>query len=132
MSLRFSFPGQGSHYVGMGKDLLNHYEAVRRVYQEASKALGYDVAALSFYGPAEELDKTFRTQPCLMVRQLRQSVLWEDCVKTVFAAYASTFIEVGPGKVLSDLIRRIEPSARVFNVGNVETVTKVVSEFRTP
>jgi [acyl-carrier-protein] S-malonyltransferase len=47
----------------MGRDLFDHYDAVKRIYREASEALGYDVAALSFDGPAEELNKTFRTQP---------------------------------------------------------------------
>ncbi|MGO9379380.1 MAG: ACP S-malonyltransferase [Dissulfurispiraceae bacterium] len=63
----FVFPGQGSQAVGMGKDFYDHFDEVRRLYDEASATLGYDVAALSFSGPADELNKTFRTQPCLLV-----------------------------------------------------------------
>jgi [acyl-carrier-protein] S-malonyltransferase len=50
----------------MGKDLYDNLEEVRETYKAASDALGYDVAELSFNGPEDELNKTFRTQPCLI------------------------------------------------------------------
>jgi [acyl-carrier-protein] S-malonyltransferase len=50
----------------MGKDLWENFDEVKALYEDASSALGYDVKALSFEGPQEELNKTFRTQPCLL------------------------------------------------------------------
>lgn len=306
MKIASVFPGQGSQVVGMGKDLYANFDEVKRIYEEASGTLGYDVADLSFNGPAEELNKTFRTQPCLLVaeiasytaletkgvrpsvvaghslgeysalvaagsisfrdavkiteirgkimqeavpegkglmaailgldrnivdeicsrteghvsaanyncpgqivisgesaavqdamnrakeagakkvvplavsvpshsalmkdagrnfeealrsieirdaevpfvnntearfisdaneireslvRQLSQSVLWEDCIRTIVLSGMNIFVEVGPGRVLSGLIKRIEPSARIFNVENIETLNKTVSEL---
>lgn len=70
MKIAFVFPGQGSQYVGMGKDLWDRFDEVKAVYSEASRALGYDLADLSFNGPLEELNETYRTQPCVLTASM--------------------------------------------------------------
>src|SRR2546426_7840139 len=60
------FPGQGSQTVGMGKDLADRYPSAARVFDEANEAIGFDLRALCFDGPQDELDRTVNTQPALV------------------------------------------------------------------
>lgn len=62
MKIAFMFPGQGAQTVGMGKDLYENYEEVRKVYEEASKIAGKDIAKLTFESSLEELSKTENAQ----------------------------------------------------------------------
>lgn len=66
MKLALVFPGQGSQHVGMGKAFYDAMPEVKTVFEEASDALGYDMAGLCFDGPEDELNKTMRTQPALL------------------------------------------------------------------
>ena len=75
MKLGFVFPGQGSQFVGMGKDYYEKYECVRKVYNKASQILGFDIAKLSFEGPEEELNQTKNTQLAILVMSLAISEL---------------------------------------------------------
>jgi [acyl-carrier-protein] S-malonyltransferase len=59
------FSGQGSQYPGMGKALFEASPAARAVYECAGDVLGFDVATVSFTGSAEELSRTFVSQPAI-------------------------------------------------------------------
>ena len=61
----FVFPGQGSQAVGMLADMAATWPVIEETFGEASAALGYDLWALAQQGPAEELNKTWQTQPAL-------------------------------------------------------------------
>lgn len=62
----FVFPGQGSQYVGMGKELADTFQICRQVFEEADDALGQKISRLCFDGPAEELQLTEHTQPAIL------------------------------------------------------------------
>ena len=108
------FPGQGSQVVGMGRDLYAAHEVVRRAYDEASAALGYDIAALSFDGPAERLAQTDVTQPALLVnsvavfRLLRERGLRFDVALGHSLGEYSALVASGalPFDAAVDLVRR--------------------------
>ncbi|MDX6613376.1 MAG: [acyl-carrier-protein] S-malonyltransferase [Blastocatellia bacterium] len=64
--LAYIFPGQGSQYAGMGKDLAANFEAAKQIFEAADDALGSSISALCFDGPAEALQLTENTQPAIL------------------------------------------------------------------
>jgi [acyl-carrier-protein] S-malonyltransferase len=66
MSVAFTFPGQGSQAVGMGKDLAETFPEARAVFAEVDEALGQKLSAIMFEGPEETLTLTANAQPALM------------------------------------------------------------------
>ena len=75
----FVFPGQGSQYAGMGKDVAARFPTARRVFDEIDSALGYSISKLCFEGPEEELKLTQNTQPAILaVSSAIHAVLEEE------------------------------------------------------
>lgn len=72
------FPGQGSQGVGMLADLATQYPVVESTFAEASEALGYDLWHLVQNGPAEELNKTWQTQPALLAASVAIFRVWQQ------------------------------------------------------
>lgn len=66
MTLAFIFPGQGSQFIGMGKDLAESFTEAKEVFQEVDDALGQNLSSIMFAGDAEELNLTENTQAALM------------------------------------------------------------------
>ena len=66
MAIAFTFPGQGSQTVGMGKDLAEAFPEARKVFDEVDDALGEKLSALIWEGPEEVLTLTANAQPALM------------------------------------------------------------------
>ena len=64
--LAFVFPGQGSQFAGMGRDLADNFPVARQLFQEANDALGFDISSLCFNGPEEDLRLTTNTQPAIV------------------------------------------------------------------
>lgn len=70
MDIAFTFPGQGSQFVGMGKDLAEVYPAAREVFAEVDDALGASLTSLMWDGPSDSLTLTENAQPALMAVSL--------------------------------------------------------------
>ena len=83
----FLFPGQGSQYAGMGKDLAENFPLARHTFEEADDALGFKLSKLCFDGPEEDLKLTFNTQPAILTASIaalrvvqQETGLKADCV----------------------------------------------------
>lgn len=72
------FPGQGSQTLGMLADLAAAYPIVEETFAEASSVLGYDLWQLVQQGPAEELNKTWQTQPALLAASVAIWRVWQQ------------------------------------------------------
>ncbi|HWK13845.1 MAG TPA: ACP S-malonyltransferase [Rhizobiaceae bacterium] len=70
MAIAFTFPGQGSQSVGMGKDLADAFPEARRVFEEVDEALAQKLSRIMWEGPEEELTLTANAQPALMAVSL--------------------------------------------------------------
>jgi len=62
----FIFPGQGSQYIGMGKEFHENFPVARQVFEEADDALHFPISALCFKGPPDQLKLTENTQPAIL------------------------------------------------------------------
>ena len=105
--------------------------------QKAADRLAGDLAAITWSdlkmplvnnAEARAITKAGDIQASL-VRQLPSSVLWEDSVKTMAAMGVMTFVEVGPGTVLSGLNKRIQPDAVTLNVNDPKSLEATRAAF---
>ena len=98
--------------------------------QKAADRLAADLASITWTDLRMPLINNAEAKPIVkaadiqasLVRQLPSSVLWEDSVKAMAATGVKTFVEIGPGTVLTGLIRRIAPDATTLNVNDPKSL----------
>ncbi|NLY17511.1 MAG: ACP S-malonyltransferase [Clostridiaceae bacterium] len=65
-----------------------------------------------------------------LINQVSRCVMWEDCVRTMISKGVDTFVEIGPGKVLSGFIKKIDKNVKVLNVEDMDSLKAAISAIK--
>ncbi|HEY8402318.1 MAG TPA: ACP S-malonyltransferase [Cytophagaceae bacterium] len=84
----YVFPGQGSQFPGMGKDLYEKSEKARSLFQKANEILGFDITKIMFEGTEEELKQTKVTQPAIFLHSVILAQVSEDFKPEMVAGHS--------------------------------------------
>ena len=89
MKKAYVFPGQGSQFSGMGKDLYDSSPIARTLFEEADRILGFEISKIMFEGSAEELKQTKVTQPAVFIHSVAAALsLGEEFQPTMVAGHS--------------------------------------------
>ena len=93
--IAYLLPGQGAQAVGMGKAFYDQFDEAKALYKTANSKLGFDVAALCFEGPPEDLTKTEKCQPALFVTSLAAFAALRRFIPKSFMPVAAAGLSLG-------------------------------------
>lgn len=102
MQHAYVFPGQGSQFVGMGKNLYESNASVKDLFDKANAMLGFDIAAIMFAGTDEQLKQTNVTQPAVFLHSVAAYLTIEGAAPNMVAGHSlGEFSALVANKVLS-------------------------------
>ncbi|WP_162052721.1 ACP S-malonyltransferase [Pontibacter pamirensis] len=98
----YVFPGQGSQFTGMGKDLYEQHTEAKRLFDKANDILGFNITDVMFTGTEEELKRTRVTQPAIFLHSVTQAAVAKDFNPDMVAGHSlGEFSALVASKVLS-------------------------------
>lgn len=98
----YVFPGQGSQFTGMGKDLYEQHAEAKKLFDKANDILGFNITEIMFNGTEEELKRTRVTQPAIFLHSVAQAAVAKDFHPDMVAGHSlGEFSALVASKVLS-------------------------------
>lgn len=88
MKKAYVFPGQGSQFVGMGKDLYENNPQAKELFNKANEILGFNISEIMFNGTEEELKQTKVTQPAIFLHSVILAIISEDFTPDFVAGHS--------------------------------------------
>src|SRR3989338_6084734 len=96
VNVAFLFPGQGSQFTGMGKDLYDTYPAAKKIFDRAAQLTHFDIHSICFEGPPEKLSQTCYSQPAIFVASMAALEVFKSHPKSqVFIPKFSAGLSLG-------------------------------------
>lgn len=142
----FMFPGQGSQYVGMFKDIFDHYDMARNRLRDVEDILGFPLGYTMFNGPEETLSRTLYTQPAIFLHSAVLTMILSEHGITPYVTMGHSLGEISAlfasgvldfSDAVKVVAKRAELMDKVYETGamsaviglSLERVKEVISEF---